>query len=513
MSAAAAEAAPARIVLAGRPNAGKSTLFNRLVGGRRAIVDPTPGVTRDENRAVIERGGRRYEIVDTGGVEEGRPDASLAGRVHERTEAALGRADAIVYLLDGKAGLSPADAAVAQRLRELGRPLIFTVNKIDAPWHQGRLAEFAALGAGDLVAISAAHGTGIADLWERIEEALGREPLGAPERREAAAEPGRGDAPARRSRRRRQPAAAAEPIGGPARAEPEAGSASERAGPPRFALVGRPNVGKSSLLNRLVGFERCLVDDAPGTTRDAIDVEIERSGRRFVIVDTAGLRRRSRIVEALEARAVGAALGALDRADVVVLVVEADRGLLDQDLRLADLVWRHGRGLVVAVNKADLAPSLALEQCGEAVARALPQWPPVPVVLLSARQGRGLDDLLGAVDQVAAACRRRVPTARLNEAVERAAAEHPPPLRSGRPVKLMYATQVAVAPPTIVVFLSQPGGVAESFRRYLAHRLREEFGWVGAPLRISFRARRARPREAREGSRQRARPAKRGRRG
>jgi GTP-binding protein len=247
------------------------------------------------------------------------------------------------------------------------------------------------------------------------------------------------------------------------------------------------------LLIALAGFERVLVDPTPGTTRDAIDLGLTRGDRRYVVVDTAGLRRKSKIVEELEARAAGASLQALDRAEVVVLVLEADAVMTDQDLRLADLVWRHGRGLVIAVNKSDLSPGLKAEACRETVARSLRQWPPLPVVLVSAKKKRGLDELLRGVDRVGAAFRRRLPTARVNDAVRRAATAVPPPLASGRTVKLMYATQTASAPPTVVVFASQGGSLAESYRRYLTHRLREEFDLIGVPLRLQIRARPRRP--------------------
>lgn len=487
-----------RIAIVGRPNAGKSTLFNRLLRRRKAIVDPTPGVTRDENRAILRRGGHRFELIDTGGIEVGVVGEKLAARVHERSEAVLRRADAVVYLLDGKAGLSPADAQIAKRIRALGLPAIFAVNKIDRPEHESRLLDFLELGSGDVVPLSAAHGRGVAELWQRVERAAGLTPPlaseqegGAEKRAESVAQISVPDPSARPARNRRNAARgdtaelATTGISNNPRADDRQGV--ER--PVQFAFLGRPNVGKSSLLNALAGFERVLVDPTPGTTRDAIDLELERGSRRYVVVDTAGLRRKSRIVETLESRAVGSSLQALDHAEVVVLVVEADQGITDQDLRLADLVWRRGRGLVIAVNKADLAPKLRVETCREILAKALPQWPPVPVLLLSATQRRGLEGLLHAVDQVAAALRRRLPTARVNEAVHRAAEAVPPPLASGRSVKLMYATQTAATPPTVVIFVSQGGVLVESYQRYLTHRLREEFGLVGVPLRVQIRAR------------------------
>jgi GTPase len=482
-----------RIVIAGRPNAGKSTLFNRLLRRRKAIVDPTPGVTRDENRADLVRGRRRFELVDTGGIETGEVGEELSARVHRRSEAVLRDADVVVYLLDGKAGLSPADAQVAKGIRALGLPLIFAVNKIDRPQHEGRMIDFLELGDADLVPVSAAHGAGIDELWTRVEAALGLPPEEDLDEEDEDEEEG-------------DEAEAAEE-------EEERPSA---AGPVRFAFLGRPNVGKSSLLNALAGYDRVLVDPTPGTTRDAIDLTITRGKRTYIAVDTAGLRRKSRIHQELESRAVGASLEALDRADVVVLVLEADMVMSDQDLRLADLVWRHGRGLVIAVNKSDLAPKLSATDCRETVSRALPQWPPLPVVVVSAARKRGLDDLLRGIDQVASAFRRKLPTARVNAVVQQASTAVPPPLASGRTVKLMYATQTGTAPPRVVVFVNQGGQLAESYQRYLTHQLRAEFGLVGTPLRLQVRARPRRemqgppPATARHASRPRPTAGKKG---
>jgi len=458
------------VAIAGRPNAGKSTLFNRLLRRRHAIVDQTPGVTRDENRARLVRGGRPFDLVDTGGIEEVAPGPGLAERVQARSLGALRAADVVIHLVDGKAGLSAADRAVARRIRSLGVPTILAVNKIDRDDQRLRVADFAALGADEPVAVSSAHGLGVEELWERVEEELARAGrLTEASPAEAAAD----EAPA------------------------ETTEAAER--PARIALIGRPNVGKSSLLNRLVGFERAIVDATPGTTRDAIDVALERAGRRYVVVDTAGLRRPSRIVETIEGYAAGASLRALERADVAVLVLDATLGVSDQDLRLADLAWRRGRGFVVAVNKVDLAPELAAEQCHDTIAKRLPQWPPVPLVRLSALTGQGLKSLFSAIDTVVAAYRRRLPTPRLNEVVRAAVAAHPPPLLRGRAPSVLYAAQVRSAPQEVAIVSGHPEGIGAEYRRYLTHRLREEFGLVGVPLKLALRerARSSRPRPAR----------------
>lgn len=481
MSAPAAKAPGAMLVIAiaGRPNAGKSTLFNRLLRRQKAIVHDSPGVTRDENRATVTRDGRRFEIVDTGGIEEQAESGQLANRVHSRSLETLARADQIIYVLDGRAGLSPADVAVARRIRALGVPAIFAVNKIDRPNQDGRMIDFLELGDTDLVAVSAAHGLGIEELWRRIEE---RWP--EPEENDAHEDD--------------LAAAAAEAAAEAAATDQQAQPADDA--PARIALVGRPNVGKSSLLNRLVGFERSLVDATPGTTRDAVDVAIEHAGRRYVVVDTAGLRRPSRIAETIESFAASASLRALTRSEVAILVLDAKVGVTDQDLRLADLAWRRGRGLIVAVNKTDLAPELATAQCHDVIAKRLPQWPPLPVLRLSARDGTGVSGLFAAVDTVVASLRRRVPTARLNEVVRAAVEAHAPPTERGRVVKIFYATQASASPPHVVLFGSHSEQLPTAWVRYLTHRLRDEFALVGVPLKITARQREGRREEPLPGS-------------
>ena len=419
---------PLVVAITGRPNAGKSTLFNRLLRRRQAIVHETPGVTRDENRAHMERDGRPIELVDTGGIEEAPKRGGMGERVHNRTYEVLRGADIIVHLLDGQGGLSAADEAVARRLRTLGKPVVFAVNKIDQTKHEGRLAEFAGLGADELFGVSAAHGRGLGELWDRVAE------IGA----EVA------------------PFTAAEPSS----PEPDQdGDERDRwlQGPPRVALIGRPNVGKSSLLNRLVGYDRAIVDPAPGTTRDALDVEIEHDGRPYVVVDTAGLRRPSKIVEDIEGFAASSSLRALARTEVAVLVLDATIGVTDQDMRLADLAWRRGRGLVIAVNKVDLARDLAAQLCHDEIAARLPQWPPLPLVRMSALEGTGVESLFEVLDIVGGGYRRRIPTPRLNEVVHAAFEANAPAMVRNRPVKIRYATQVRRAPQEVALFINRGG--------------------------------------------------------
>jgi GTP-binding protein len=443
------------VAITGRPNAGKSTLFNCLVRQRKAIVHDQPGVTRDDLRQAVERSGRSYELVDTGGIEEAPGRAGLAEQIDRRTLQILRNADVIVHLLDGRAGRSPADAAVAKRLRALGKPLLTAVNKIDQERQDVRLVDFADLGADELLAVSATHRRGIEGLWRGIDRLAGN-----PEEEGSTL-----------------------PRSEEGEEEPEAD-----VGPTRVALIGRPNVGKSSLLNRLAGFERALVDAAPGTTRDAIDVEIARGERRWIIVDTAGLRRPSRISEDLEGHAAQASLRALARTEVAILVLDATLGIADQDLRLADLAWRRGRGLVVAVNKIDLAPRLTAEQCQREIARRLPQWPPLPVVRVSAQSGEGMRGLTRSVEMVGRAYRRRMPTPQLNELLQAAADAQQPPADRGRPIKLRYGTQVRTAPQEVAVFVNRRVELPGSYIRYLTHALREGFELVGVPLRVHVRA-------------------------
>jgi GTP-binding protein len=450
-------------------------------------------VTRDEISARLERDGRVFELVDTGGIEEQADGSRLGARVKTKSVAAISRADAVVYLLDGQAGISGADRGVAQQIRALGVPVLFAVNKIDRPTHEGRVLDFLELGTGEPIALSAAHGRGIAELWERIEALaapLDEAKVDASLRDAAASKAGAGEG---------EEAAGAEQSGDAAgeRRGRGAEEGARPAGPPRIALVGRPNVGKSSLLNRIVGFERALVDDAPGTTRDAIDVEIERGARRYQLVDTAGLRRPSRVVEKIEGHAAAASIRAIARADVVVLVLDAKIGLTDQDLRLADLVWRRGRALVVAVNKADLAEDLALERCQATIAQRLPQWPPLPAVKVSAVAGTGMKRLFAAIDAAAEAYRRQIPTPRLNAVLGAAVEAHPPPLLHGRSVKLLYGVQTRSAPAEATIFATRREGVPDSYVRYLTHALREAFGLVGVPLRVVIRERERAGREER----------------
>jgi GTP-binding protein len=429
-----------RVVLVGRPNAGKSTLFNRLLRRRKALVDPTPGVTRDPNQGVARLDERDVLLVDTGGF-EAESGAGLTGAVRERSLDAVATADLVLYVLDGKAGLSPADEAAGRELRRRGAPVLFVVNKLDSARRQAGAGEFYRLGAADLLEVSAEHGHGISALVEAI---LARVPATTVERAPDAI---------------------------------------------RVSVVGRPNVGKSSLVNRLLGYPRALVDAHAGTTRDAVDTVLEVGGTRYVLVDTAGVRRRARVQERVERYAAGKALQALRRADVAVVVLDATEGITDQDLRLAALAWDEGRGLVLAANKWDLK-SGDPKRFVEDVRARIPTVAGAPVLTLSALTGAGVDALLPVARRVATAHGAELRTPRLNEALAAAVRTQEPPLVHGRRPKLYYATQTGRRPPEVTVFTSAPTSIHPSYQRYLQKQLAEAFHLRGTPVRLKFRARR-----------------------
>ncbi len=446
-----------RVVLAGRPNAGKSSLFNRLLRRKKAVVDPTPGVTRDVNEAVATFGDRAVLLVDTGGFEGGTRAGHLdeagperLGRaVRDTSLGAVGNAALVLYVLDGKAGLSPADQAAAAELRRRNVPVLFVVNKLDSPGRLAHGSEFYRLGADELIPVSAAHGHGMSDLVERL----------------LAATP-----PA--SLRRHDQATAA-----------------DAADAIRVAIIGRPNAGKSSLLNRLLGYERAIVDATAGTTRDALDTLLEVGGTRYVLVDTAGIRRRSKVHDPLERSSVGSAIEALGRADVAVLVIDAVEGLTTQDQKLAALAWSEGRGLVLVVNKWDLRREEKPKTYLENVARQMPTLEAFPMLTISAKTGAGVETVLPTVKRVAAAHAAELQTARLNQVIMGAFQAKEPPSVQGRRPRIYYAAQVGRRPPTVLVFSSIPGSIHPSYHRYLANQIASAFHLKGTPLRVSFRAR------------------------
>lgn len=449
------------VALVGRPNVGKSALFNRIVGERRSIVEETPGVTRDPVYAGAEWAGREMVLVDTGGMTEGGID--LAREVREQAEAAVAGADLVILVVDVVEGLHPLDREVAEFLRRARKPLLLAANKADNPARDRGAAEFYELALGDPLPVSALHGRGVGDLLDRVVDALPPSPA-------SVASPGLtppGDAPE---------AALGPPTH---RDAPEAAPGQAV----RVAVVGRPNAGKSSLVNALLGEKRLIVSDVPGTTRDAVDCVLRRGDRSYILVDTAGVRRTGRIARTLERYAVMRALRAVERAEVAVLVIDATQGVVQQDQRLAGYVHETGRALVVALNKWDLIPGPESRQVMARAAAELSFVGYAPLWAVSARSGRGLGKLLAAIDRVAAAFRRRLPGGALARLLEDAVARTPPP--GG--VRLVSLKQVGTAPPTFVVTASDPGAVPASYRRYVEARLREASDWQGVPLRMVWR--------------------------
>mgnify|MGYP005853324527 CR=1 FL=1 len=460
-------AAPLPIVaIVGRPNVGKSTLFNRLAGRRRALVDDHPGLTRDRIVEQVEVGDRRVLLVDTAGLEplSDRDGAGedLHAAAQAQARAAVGEADAVLFVVDGQAGLLPEDEAIAHELRRTSRPLVLVVNKLDAPRHEAAAGEFHRLGFAAVRPISAEHGRGA---WDAFEELVAALPPGA--KREAEAE----------------------------RAGTEAGRAEDE--PIRIALVGRPNVGKSSLANRLLGAERMVVSNVAGTTRDAIDLTVERPDGSYVLVDTAGLRRPGRRDRVGENPSALMALRAIERAEVALVVTDASEGFTEGDVQLAGLVRQRGCAAAVLVNKWDLAndDEQATRRVREAIRDRLRFAPDVPVLTVSARTGLRVARIFPLVRRLARAARLRIPTAELNRWLREAVAAHEPTMAQRgprkRPLKFFYATQVAQRPPTFVLFCTEPAAVKESYRRYLENRLRERFELEGTPVRIQLRARRS----------------------
>jgi GTP-binding protein len=445
---------PPVVAIVGRPNVGKSTLFNRLTARRTALVSDMPGLTRDRREGEATLGGHKLTLIDTAGLEEAAP-ASIAGRMRAQSEAAVAKADVVLFVLDARDGVVPADAAFARAVREAGRPVVLVANKSEGRAGAEGFYEAFQLGLGEPVAISAEHGEGIGELVATILAALGLEPVG---KREEGEEEGAA-----------QPEAAARPI--------------------RVAIVGRPNSGKSTLVNALLGEERMITGPEPGLTRDAVATDFLWRGRPVRLFDTAGLRRKARITEMAEKLSASDTVRAIRFAEVVVVLMDAEHPLEHQDLTIADLVEEEGRAMVVAVNKWDLVQDKqrTLKDLRESLAERLAQVPGVPLVTLSALSGRGLDRLEAAVFQAYERWNRRVPTPDLNRWLSEATARHTPPAAKGRRVKLRYMTQPSARPPTFIAFCSQPQALPKAYLRYLTNSLREAFDLPGVPIRLKLR--------------------------
>ena len=441
------------VAIVGRPNVGKSTLFNRLVGKRLALVAEEPGVTRDRREGAARLFDLEFTAVDTAGLEEAEAD-SLEARMRAQTDRAVAAADLALLLIDARAGITPLDRHFADWLRRGPTPVVLVANKCESrAGEAGRLEAFA-LGLGEPVPLSAEHNLGLSDLRDAIHDVLEARAL---ERDTQAAV---------------QDAAEAE---------------GERA--LQLAIVGRPNVGKSTLVNRLVGEERVLTGPEAGITRDAIAVEWSYKGRPIRLIDTAGLRRRAKAVAKVEKLSAGDALRAIDFAQVVVLLVDAAAPMEKQDLTIARQVLDEGRALVIAVNKWDACTerAAALKGLGERLERSLPQSRGLPVVTISALRGQNLDRLLDAVFAAYDVWNRRVATSALNSWLAARVQRHPPPAPGGRRVRLRYATQAKIRPPSFVIFCSRPQAVPDSYLRYLENALRDDFDLPGTPIRITLR--------------------------
>jgi GTP-binding protein len=440
-------AGPPIVAIIGRPNVGKSTLFNRYAGYRRALVDDVPGLTRDRIAEEVQVGSRRVLIVDTAGLDP-EPDSPIDAAVQGQARTALDVADAILFVVDGRAGLMPQERELARWLQRTKKPVAVCVNKIDAPKHAALVAEFHELGLPRVAGVSAEHGSGAWDLLEELVAAL-------PLREGAAPAPAPG-----------------EPI--------------------RVALVGRPNVGKSSLLNRLTGQERVVVSDVPGTTRDAIDVSVSLGDQRYVFVDTAGIRRPGRRDRLAERGSALMAIRAIERADVVLVVMDGSEGLRDQDAHLLGLVRERGAACALLVNKSDLVGERAAALRQE-IERRMRGMLDIPVLHVSAKTGKGVGRVLPLAQRLAAAAQREIPTPELNRWLQDAVKKHEPAMAQRgprrRPMKFFYATQTATRPPTFVLFCTEPAAVQPAYRRFLENRLRERYDLAGVPVRLRLRKR------------------------
>jgi GTPase len=435
------------LAIVGRPNVGKSTLFNKLLGERKAIVDDSPGVTRDRNYGEAEWAGRKFQLIDTGGLDTD-ADGDLEENVQKQSRLALAEADVILFLFDGKSGLNPLDREAVRLLHKEDKPVLFAVNKLDSRQRADNLYEFYALGIDPLFSISAEHGLGIPDLMDEVVQ--------------------------------RFPNAE------------ESDEKTEEKAPLRISVVGRPNVGKSTLINRLLGFERSVVDSTPGTTRDALDSPFKLEGEPCLLVDTAGIRRKARINDRLERFSVSHSLRSVDRGDLVIHILDGVEGVTDQDAQILSYAWQRGKALLLAVNKWDVVSKNGadVESYREEVYHQLSFLDFVPVTFISASTGYGVRRMLETAGRVLRAYGKKVSTSAMNQALQRIVRAHAAPLSQGKPVKFYYGTQTGTRPPTFTLFVNTPQAVPESYQRYLIHQLREHLALEYVPIRLVLRARR-----------------------
>ena len=431
------------VAIVGRPNVGKSTLFNRLIGRRVAIVEDTPGVTRDRIYQDAEWLNYAFTLIDTGGIEPANEDI-IAQQMRRQAELAIETADVIIFLVDGREGMTSADTDVAELLRRSSKPVVLAVNKVDTPKLEESMYEFYALGLGDPFTISSAQGLGLGDLLDEVVRDFPRD------------------------------------------------IESEESERINIAVVGKPNVGKSSLVNALLGEERTIVSDIPGTTRDSIDTPFTKNGREYTIVDTAGIRRKRSVEdETIERYSVIRSLSAIRRADVVLIVCDASQGLSEQDVRIAGYAHEEGKASVLVVNKWDLIEkdTHTMNRFKKDLGTDLAFMSYVPMLFISAKSGQRVNKVLEAVDASYEQSRRRVPTGQLNDVVSEAVQMNEPPSDKGRTLKIYYATQASVQPPTFIIFVNDAALMHFSYERYLENYFRKSFGFEGTPIRLFFRNR------------------------
>ncbi|MEM8853766.1 MAG: ribosome biogenesis GTPase Der [Pseudomonadota bacterium] len=445
-----------KVAIAGRANVGKSTLFNRLVGKRLAIVDDTPGVTRDRREAPARLQDLAFTLVDTAGF-EGADEATLEGRMWRQMESALEDADVYLFVIDARAGLTPLDQSLGEDVRRRGKPVILIANKAEGRQGETASMEAYALGLGDPIAFSAEHGVGLSELYDALKDAF--KTITGVEDAEDDDDLGHGDEEDDPNR------------------------------PIHVAIVGRPNVGKSTLLNQVIGEERMLTGPEAGLTRDAISVDFAWKERAFKLVDTAGLRRRAKVVETLEKASTSDTIRALKYAEAVIVVIDATIGFEKQDLQILDLVVREGRAVVIAFNKWDLVetPDESIRAARDAANRLVPQAAGVRLVPVSALSGRGIDTLMQTVVDAVERWSARISTGRLNRWLEGALSRHPPPAVAGRRIRIRYMTQAKSRPPTFIAFCSRPDALPAAYKRYLVNGIRETFDLPGVPIRLTLR--------------------------
>ncbi|MFO7832096.1 MAG: ribosome biogenesis GTPase Der [Desulfuromonadaceae bacterium] len=431
------------VAIVGRPNVGKSTLFNRILGQRKAIVEDFPGVTRDRNYAEVNRFDKSFTLIDTGGFEPVSTDRLLA-QMREQSQLAIEEADIILFLLDGREGLTSSDQEVAQMLRRVKKPVLYVVNKVDGPKQEDEATEFYALGVDQFYPVSAEHGRGMGDLTVDLQDLL-----------------------------------------------PEDISADKEESEIRLAVIGRPNVGKSSIVNRMLGYERVVANPTAGTTRDSIDTPFVYNKQKYLLIDTAGIRRRGRVSQKLEKYSIVHALKGMDRAHVVMLIIDAETGITDQDITIAGYAYDKGRAIVLVVNKWDAIEkdNYSVKTFTEEVRRKFKFLSFAPIMFVSALTGQRVAKIMETVAEVAYQFNRKISTSELNKALQAAELAHQPAMYHGKRVKLFYITQTAVRPPTFTIFVNKSDGVHFSYRRYLSNKIRGPFGFTGCPIRINYRDR------------------------